>query len=74
LGRYSGDDESASVAEASGTRDEEAEAVLAASRVLVAVSVQSIASVEDVADLTQVVPCWSCPAGRGRPWLGDPVT
>ena len=54
MGRYSEDNEYAFVAAASGTRDGEAEAVLAASRVLVAVSVQSIASVEDVADLTQV--------------------
>lgn len=35
-------------------RDREADAVLAACRVLVAVSAQSIAAVEDVADLTQV--------------------
>jgi DNA-binding MarR family transcriptional regulator len=36
------------------THDEETEAVLAACRVLVAISAQSIAAVEDVADLTQV--------------------
>jgi DNA-binding MarR family transcriptional regulator len=34
--------------------DAEADAVLAASRVLVAISAQSIAAVEDIADLTQV--------------------
>lgn len=37
-----------------GPRDSEADAVLAACRVLVAVSAQSMAAVEDVADLTQV--------------------
>ena len=37
-------------AAASYTRDEEADAVLAACRVLVAMSAQSIAAVEDVAD------------------------
>jgi DNA-binding MarR family transcriptional regulator len=36
------------------THDEETEAVLAACRVLVAISARSIAEVEDVADLTQV--------------------
>jgi DNA-binding MarR family transcriptional regulator len=37
-----------------GVRDEEADAVLAACRMLVALSAQSIAAVEDAADVTQV--------------------
>jgi DNA-binding MarR family transcriptional regulator len=56
-----------------GARDEEVQALLAACRVLVAVSAQSIASVEDVADLTQVR-ALVVVASRGSVTLGELAT
>jgi DNA-binding MarR family transcriptional regulator len=56
-----------------GVRDQEVDAVLAACRVLVALSAQSIAAVENVADLTQVRALVVI-ASRGSVTLGELAT
>jgi DNA-binding MarR family transcriptional regulator len=57
----------------SGARDDEADAVLAACRILVTLSAQSIAAVEDVADMAQVR-ALVVMASRGSVSLGELAT
>jgi DNA-binding MarR family transcriptional regulator len=57
----------------SGSRDDEADAVLAACRILVTLSAQSIAAVEDVADMSQVRALVVI-ASRGSVSLGELAT